>query len=172
MDSGNIWTSRDEGVVTQAERTVRVKETEASKQHVCWGNTKLPGLTGLECAWRAISSIQFSRSVVSDSLRPQEPQHARPPCLSPTAGVYPNTCPLSRWWHATISSSVVPFSSRLQSFPASGAFQMSQFFAGGGQNVGVSGFSISPSNEYSELISFRIDWLDLLAVPRTLKSLL
>ena len=78
MDSGNIWTSRDEGVVTQAERTGRVKEMEASKQHVCWGNSKLPGLTGLECAWRAISSIQFSRSVVSDSLRPNESHHALP----------------------------------------------------------------------------------------------
>ena len=147
MDSGNIWTSRDEGVVTQAERTGRVKEMEASKQHVCWGNSKLPGLTGLECAWRAISSIQFSRSVVSDSLRPQEPQHARPPCLSPTAGVYPNPCPLSWWWHATISSSVVPFSSCPQPFLASGSFQMSQLFTSGDQSIGVSAStSVLPMN--------------------------
>ena len=73
--------------------------------------------------------VQFSRSVMSDSLQPHEPQHARPPCPSPTPGVYPNSCPLSRWCHPTISSSVVPFSSCLQSFPASGSFQMSQLFA-------------------------------------------
>ena len=68
--------------------------------------------------------VQFSRSVVSDSLRPHEPQHARPPCLSPTPGVHPNPCPLSRWCHPTISSSVIPFSSCPQSFPASGSFQI------------------------------------------------
>ena len=81
-------------------------------------------------------------------------------------------CPLSQWCHPTILSSVIPFSSRLQSFPASGYFQMSQFFVSGGQSIGVSSFSISPSNEYSGLISFRIDWLDLLAVQGSLKSLL
>ena len=69
------------------------------------------------------SLVQFSHSVVSDSLWPHEPQHARHPCPSPTLGVYPNPCPLSQWCHATISSSVVPFSSFLQSFPASGSFQ-------------------------------------------------
>ena len=73
----------------------------------------------------------------TDSLRPHGLQHAKPPCLSPTPGVYPNSCPLSRWCHPTISSSVVPFS-HLQSFPASGSFQMSQFFASGGQSIGVS----------------------------------
>ena len=88
-----------------------------------------------------------------------------------TPGVHPNPCPLSRWCHPTISSSVVPFSCP-QSFPASGSFQMSQLFASGGQSVGVSVFSIIPSNEYSGLISFRMDWLDLLAVQGTLKSLL
>ena len=72
------------------------------------------------------SSVQFSRSVVSDSLWPHELQHTRPPCPSPTPGVHPNPCPLSRWCHTTISSSVVPFSSCPQSFPASGSFQMSQ----------------------------------------------
>ena len=76
-------------------------------------------------------SVQFSRSVVSDSSRPHEPQHARPPCPSPTPRVYPNPCPLSRWCHPTISSSVVCFSSCLQSFPASGSFLMSQLFASG-----------------------------------------
>ena len=87
---------------------------------------------------RDISSVRFSRSVVSDSLRPHEPQHARPPCPSPTPGVYSNPCPLSWWCHPTISSSVIPFSSCLQPFPALGSFQMSQFFAWGGQSVGVS----------------------------------
>jgi len=83
-------------------------------------------------------SVQFSHSVVSDSLQPHEQQHTRPPCSSPTPGVYPNSCPLSRWCHPTISSSVVPFSSCPQSCPASGAFPMSQLFASGGQSIGVS----------------------------------
>ena len=73
-------------------------------------------------------SVQFSRSVVSDSLRPHEPQHARPPCPSPTPGVYPNSCPSNWWCHPTLSSSVVPFSSCPQPFPASGSFPMSQLF--------------------------------------------
>ena len=85
-----------------------------------------------------ISSVQFSRSVVSDSLQPHELQHARLPCPSPTPGVYPNSRPLSWWCHPTISSSVVPFSSCPQSFPASGSFQMSQLFASRGQTIGVS----------------------------------
>ena len=106
-----------------------------------------------------------------DSWRPHEPQYARPPCPSPTPGVYPNSCPLSWWCHLTISSSVVPFSSCLQSFPKSGSFQMSQLFTSGGQNVGSFRFSISPSNEHPGMISFRMDWLDLLAVQGTLKSL-
>ena len=85
-----------------------------------------------------LHSVQFSRSVVSDSLWPHEPQHARPPCPSPTPGVYPNSCPLNQWCHPAISSSVIPFSSCPQSFPASGSFQMSQLFASGGQSIGVS----------------------------------
>ena len=84
------------------------------------------------------SSVQFSRSVMSNSLWPHELQHARPPCPSPAPGVYSNSCPLSQWCHPIISSSVVPFSSHLQSFPASGSFQMNQFFASGGQSIGVS----------------------------------
>ena len=84
------------------------------------------------------SSVQFSRSVVSDSLWSHGLQHARPPCPSPTPGVYPNSCPSSWWCHPTISPFVVPFSSHLQSFPASGSFQMSQLFAWGGQTIGVS----------------------------------
>ena len=80
---------------------------------------------------------QFSLSVMSESLWPHGLQHARPPCPSPTPGVYSNSCPLSRWCHPTISSSVVPFSSCPQSFPASGSFRMSQLFASGGQSIGV-----------------------------------
>ena len=92
-------------------------------------------------------SAQFSRSVVSDSLWPHEPQHARPPCPSPTPGVHPNSCPLSRWCHPTISSSVIPFFSRLQSFRTSGSFPMSQLFAWGGQSIGVSAStSVLPMN--------------------------
>ena len=91
--------------------------------------------------------VQFSHSVVSDSLQPHEPQHARPPCPSPTAGVHTNSCPLSRWCQPTISSSVIPFSSCPQSFPASGSFQMSQLFASGGQRIGVSAStSVLPMN--------------------------
>ena len=117
-----------------------------------------------------VSSVQFSRSVVSNSLRPHEPQHARPPCPSPTPGVYTNPCPSSRWCHPAISSSVVPFSSCPQSLPASGSFPVSQLFTSGGQSIGVSAFNISPSNEHPGLISFRMDWLDLLAVQGTLKN--
>ena len=104
------------------------------------------------------------------TLRPHGLQHARPPCPSATPGVYPNSCPLSRCCHPTISSSAVPFSSLLQSFPASGSFQMSPIFASRGQSIEVSA-SASPSSEYSGLISFRMDWLDPLAVLGTLKSL-
>ena len=93
------------------------------------------------------SSVQFSGSVVSDSLRPHEPQHARPPCPSPTPGLYPNSCPWSRWCHPTILFSLVPFSSCPQSFPASGSFQMSQLFASVGQSTGVSAStSVLPMN--------------------------
>ena len=84
------------------------------------------------------SSVPFSRSVKPDSLRPHESQHARPPCPSPTPRVHPNPCPLSRWCHPTISSSVIPFSFHPQSFSASGSFPMSQLFAWGSQSIGVS----------------------------------
>ena len=87
---------------------------------------------------KPFSSVQFSCSVMSDSLRPHELQHARPPCPKPIPGVHPNSRPLSRWCHPTISPSVVPFSSCPQSFPASGSFQMSQLFTSGGQSIGVS----------------------------------
>ena len=104
------------------------------------------------------------------TLQLQGLQHARPPCPSPTPGVYSNSCPLSQWYHPTISSSVIPFSSCPQSFPVSGSFSMSQLFTSGGQSTGAS-FNFSPSNAYSKLISFTIDWFDL-AVQGTLKSLL
>ena len=84
------------------------------------------------------SSVQFSRSVMSDSLRPHESQHARPPCPSPTPGVHSDSCPSSRWCHPAISSSVVPFSSCPQSLPALESFPMSQLFAWGGRSIGVS----------------------------------
>ena len=116
--------------------------------------------------------LLFSRSVVSDSLWPRGLQHTRLLHPSPTPRACSNSCPLSWWCHPTISSSVVPFSSCLQPFPASGSFQMSQFYTSGGQSIGSFSFSISPSNEHSGLISFRMDWLDLLAVQGTLKSLL
>ena len=127
------------------------------------GNSDIPYFLGLQnhCRWwlqamklkdarsleekqprqymkRQRHSVQFSRSVVFDYLWPHEPQHARPPCLSPTPGVHPNPCPLSWWCHPTILSSVVPFSSCPLSFPGSGSFQMSQLFASGGQSIGVS----------------------------------
>ena len=92
-------------------------------------------------------SVQFSHSVMSDSLWPHEPQHARPPCLSPTPAVHPNPRPLSCWCHPTISSSVVPFFSCPQSFPASGSSQMTQLFTSGGQRSGVSALtSVLPMN--------------------------
>ena len=93
------------------------------------------------------SSVQFCRSVMSDSLRPHESQHARPTCPSPTPGVYSNSCPSSRWCHPAISSSVVPFSSCPQSLPASGSFPMSQLFTWRGQSIGVSvSASVLPMN--------------------------
>ena len=104
------------------------------------------------------TSVQFIRSVVSNSLQPQGLQHTRLPCPSPTPGACSTSCPSSQWCHPTISSSIISFSSCLQSFPASGSFPMSQFFTSGGQSIGA---SISPSSECSELISFRIDWFDL-----------
>ena len=108
---------------------------------------------------------------MSNALRPHGLQHVRLPCPSPTPGACSNSCPLSQRSHPTISSSVIPFSSCPQSFPASQSFQMSQLFASGGQSISFS-FSINPSKEHPGLISFRMDWVDLLPVQRTLKSLL
>ena len=108
---------------------------------------------------------------MSDSLRPHESQHARPPCPPPTPGVHSNSGPSSRWCHPAISSSVVPFSSCPQSLPDSEFFPMSQLFAWGGPKYWSFSFSIIPSKEHPGL-TFRLDWLDLLAVQGTLKSLL
>ena len=158
---------------------------------------------------------QFSRSVVSDSLRPHESQHARPPCPSPTPGVHSNSCPSSWWCHPAISASVIPFSSCPQSLPESESFPRSQLFAWGGQSIGVSALAsflpkntqdwsllectgwislqskglsrVSSLHEVAKVLEFqlqhqsfqrtpradlfRMDWLDLLAVQGTLKSL-
>ena len=110
----------------------------------------------------AISSFQISRSVVSDSLQPHEPQQARPHCPSPTPGVYPNSCPLSWWCHPTISYSAVHFSSCPQSSPASRSFQMSQLFSSGGQSIRVSAStSVLPMNtqDWSPL-----GWIDCISL--------
>ena len=98
----------------------------------------LPRISTNTLPYIFLSSVQFSHSVVSNSLLPHESQHARPPYPSPTTGVHPNPCPLGQWCHPTISSSVIPSSSCPQSFPTSGSFQMSQLFTSGGQTIGVS----------------------------------
>ena len=116
------------------------------------------------------SSVQFSHSVITDSLRPHESQHIRPPCPSPTPEVHPNPCPLCRWYHLPISTSVVPFSSCPQSFPASGSFESALHIRW--PKYWSFSFNTSPSNEHPGLISFRMDGLDLLAGQGTLKSLL
>ena len=120
--------------------------------------TFLPRSKSLSVSWLQspsaviFSSDQFSHSVVSNSLRPHESQHARPPWSSPTPGVHSDSCPSSRWCHPTVSSSVVPFSSHLQSFPASRFFPMSQFIASSGQSIGASASA-------SVLPTFCLAWL-------------
>ena len=127
---------------------LEMNQHTGQKWFLIHGEQKPGWISGLSCyAPFYITSVQFSRSVVSDSLRLHELQHARPPCPSPTPGVYPNSCTLSRWCHPTISSFVIPFSSCPQSFPASGSFQMSQLFASGGQSIRVSAStSVLPIN--------------------------
>ena len=120
--------------------------------------------------WVILSSLQFSLVAqlcltVCNSMG----CNTRPPCPSPTPGAYSNSCPWSQWCHPNISSSVIPFSSCLQSFSGSGSFPMSQFFSIRWPKYWSFSFSISPSNEYSGIISFRMDWFDLLAVQGTLK---
>ena len=120
-----------------------------------------------------ISSVQFSHSVMSNSLRPHESQHARLPCPSPTPGVHPNSWASSQWCHPAISSSVVPFFSWLHSLPASGSFPMNQLFAWGGQSIGVPALaSVLPKNTQDWSPLEWTGWIYLLAVQGTLKSLL
>ena len=115
------------------------------KLYFYWSTVVLQHCVRFRCAgkWSLFlilypyQSVQFSCSLMSDSLRPNGLEHTRLPCPSPTPGVYTNSCPLSQWCHPTISSSVIPFSSCLQSFPASGSSQMSHFFTSGGQSIGV-----------------------------------
>ena len=137
---------------------VRNRNYQGVFWRVGWQDSAVECISGVTCgqdlgsAGRVPSSkietvVQFSRSVVSNSLGPHELQHARPPCQSPTPGVYSNLCPSSRWCHPAISYSVVPFSSCPQSFPASGSFPMSQLFTWGSQSIGVSALaSVIPKN--------------------------
>ena len=138
----------------QPSRAPQFKSINSLALHLHYGQP----LTSLHDCWESHSfdytdlsqqtcSVQFSCSVVSDSLQPHEPQHARPPCPSPTPRVHPNPCPLCQWYHPAISSSVIPFSSCPQAFPASGSFPMSQLSTSGGQSIGVSvSTSIPPMN--------------------------
>ena len=124
-----------------------------------WGGHSMPTCLYSRALWIShpsqshLPSVEFSHSVVSNSLRPHELQHARPPCPSPTTRVHPNPCPLSRWCHPAISSSVVPFSSCPQSLPSSESFPMSQLFASGGQSIGVlASTSVPPMNTRTNLL--------------------
>ena len=119
-----------------------------------------------------LKKYQISRSVMSESLRPHESQHTRPPWPSPTPGVHWDSHPSSQWCHPAISSSVIPFSSYPLSFPASGSFPMSRLLHIRWPKYWSFSFNISPFNEYSGLNTFKIDWFDLLAVQGTLKSLI
>ena len=119
-----------------------------------------------------LQSVQFSCTIMSNSLQPMEWSTQGSLSITITnSRTYSNSCPLSRWCLPTISSSVIPFSSCRQSFPASGSFQMSWLFTSGGRSIGASALAC-PSNEYPGLISFRVDWFDLFAVQGTVKSLL
>ena len=132
------------------------------EKYKMWTSDQISSDQSLSCFYMQSHFLQFSHSVVSDSLWPHEPQHARPPCPSPTPGDCSNSCPLSQWCHLTISSSVIPFSSCLQSFPASGSFPMSQFFASGGQTIGVSASaSVLPMNTQDWSPLGWTDWISL-----------
>jgi len=141
-----------EGGVSQTLRIIRIGSLMMERRKIVRGRliaimikVKFLSKSKLNLNIFRLSVSQFRRSVVSDSLRPHGLQHARPPC--PTPGVHSNSCPLSQWCHPTISSSVICFSSHLQSSPESRSFQMSQFFASGGQSIGVSASaSVLPMN--------------------------
>ena len=121
-----------------------------------------PMCKNVSCLWVLNDSVQFSHSVGPDSLRPHELQHARPPCPSPTPGVYSNSSPSSRWCHPAISSSVIPFSSCPQSLQESGSFPTSQLFAWGGQSIGVSALGwVLPMNTQDLSPSGWTGWISL-----------
>ena len=120
------------------------------------------------CSFHYLNTVLFSWSVMSDSLRPHELQHARPPCPSPTPGVHSDSRPSSPWYHSAISSSVIPFTSCPQSLPASESFPMRALHMKWPKYRSFT-FSIMPSKEIPGLISFRMDWLDLLLPPRSSK---
>ena len=129
------------------EHLKRQSQCQTTEEFLFLGFCLICTLTNVLGIQQPVQSVQFSPSVVSDSLWPHESQYTRPPCPSPTPGVYSNSCPLSRWCHPAISSSVIPFSSCPQSLPASGSFSMSQLFAWGGQSTGVSALaSVLPMN--------------------------
>ena len=131
---------------TKTERR-QIESPGPGEQHAIDFSGFLSAMCILDLELKKFSSVQFSRSVVSDSLWPHESQHARPPCPSLTPGVHPNSCALSWWCHPAITSSVVPFFSCPQSLPASEFFPMSQLFTGGGQSIGISASaSILPMN--------------------------
>ena len=147
-----IWHSEKDKITETIKELVVVRVSRREEEG--W----IDGALGIYRAVKLIFmilSVQFSSvtQVVSDSLRLHKLQHTRPPCLSPAPGVYPNSSPLSQWCHPTISSSVIPFCSHLQSFPASGSFQMSQFFTSGGQRIGVSASaSVLPMNSQDDFL--------------------
>ena len=150
-------------VTLSEERLIKGTTALVPTCHFCWW------FLGWNCQFQ-FSSVQFSLSVVSNSLRPHDSQHTRPPCPSPTPGAYSNSCPLSRWCHPAISSSVIPFTSCLPIFPSIRIFSNESVLCVRWPKYWSFSFSISLSNEYSGLISFRIDWLDLLAVQVTQES--
>ena len=139
---GNVILLKEKGAMRESGPRQIDKFRVPKEEKGVWGSRSGDWRSGIleEKRTNFFSSafLQFSRSVVSDSLRPHESQYARPPCPSPTPVVYPNPCLSSRWYHPTISSSVIPFSSCPQSLSASGSFPMSQLFAWGGQIIGVS----------------------------------
>ena len=149
--------------------------SEVSESHSVVSDSLQPHGLSMEFSrpayWSGFSSVQFSCSVVSDSLWPHEPQHARPPCPSPTPRVHSDSRPLSQWCHPTISCSVLPFSSCLQSLPASRSFSKEWVLRIRWPKYWSFSFKFSLSNEHSGLISFRMNWLDLLAVQGTLMDI-